>query len=338
MIILGIETSCDETGISIYDEKNGILINKIHSQKKIHSKYGGIVPNLASKYHYKIIIKLLKKSIKECNQNLKNINAIAYTAGPGLSTSLLIGATTAITLAYLYNKPSIPINHIEGHIMSVIIKKNINFPFLSLMTSGANTYLIIVFNFNKYKIIGKSLDDSAGEAFDKIANKLGLKYPGGKKLSILAKLKKKKYNFPRPMIYKKNLNFSFSGLKTYTINKIKKYKNLNITEKANIAYAFEESITDVLVKKTKLALKKFKLNTVTISGGVSANKKLKKKMIKMTKKLKINFLYPKQKLCTDNAAMIAYTGLIKLKNKKNKYINKNLKIKIKKKWKINKNF
>ncbi len=334
MIILGIETSCDETGISIYDKKYGIIINEIYSQALIHSKYGGIVPEIASRNHSSKIIPLIKQTIFKSKINFKEINAIAFTAGPGLSTSLIVGATTAITLAYLYNIPYIPINHIEGHILSVMIpKKKPNFPFISLVTSGAHTYLIIVKNYEKYKIIGQSLDDSAGETFDKISHLIGFKYPGGKKISKLSKYGKINFKFPKPMINSKKLNFSFSGLKTHIINFFNNQKIKDNQFIFNLAYSLEESITDILVKKTELALKKYKINNLSIVGGVSSNNKLRKKMKYMTKKKKKKLFLINKKLCTDNAAMIAYTGFIKLNNKK-KIKKQNLEIIIKPTWKI----
>ncbi len=330
MIILGIETSCDETSICIYDEKRGIIVNKTINQNKVHSLYGGIIPELASKIHAKKIIKIIKKNKKKINL----INLIAYTAGPGLPNSLLIGATIGKTLSYLYKIPSIPINHIEGHIMSIMSLENKPiFPYLSLVTSGANTLLIKVSDFNKYKIIGKSLDNSAGEIFDKIANLIGLKYPGGYKLSKLAKLGEKHFIFPKPLLMKNNLNFSFSGIYTHTVNLIKKIGKLDNHTKYNIAYALEDSITDILYLKVKRALKIFNLKQVTFGGGVSANNKLRSK-IKLLLKKKINIFFPHKSLCTDNALMIAYAGLIKKNNKK--YLNKhqNLEININPKWKI----
>ncbi len=338
MIIFGIETSCDETCISLYDNKKGIIINEIYSQSYIHSKYGGVVPNIASKNHSKKIIKLIKKVIKKTSIKIKNIKIIAFTAGPGLSSSLIIGSTVAKTLSYLYKKPCIPINHIEGHILSIMIsKKKPKFPFISLITSGAHTILTIVYNFNKYKIIGNCLDDSAGEVFDKIGNLINLKYPAGKKISKFAKYKKNKFIFPKPITSNKNnFNFSFSGLKTHIINFIKN-KNINIQFKYDLSYSLEKTITDILVIKTINAAKKYNINKISIVGGVSSNTKLRKKMNKIAKKYKIKTFYPNIDLCTDNAAMIAYTGYIKYITKKEK-INNNYLIKIKPNWKINELF
>ncbi len=340
MIILGIETSCDETSISIYKNKKGIIINNTYSQSKIHSIYGGIVPPIASRYHSKKIIYLIQDTIKKTKIKLKEINAIAFTAGPGLSSSLIIGATVAKTLAFIYNIPAIPINHIEGHIMSIMLVKNKpKFPFISLITSGAHTILVIVKKNEKYKIIGHSLDDSAGETFDKIGNLIGIKYPGGYKISKLAQYGKKKILFPKPIMYENNFNFSFSGLKTHIYYFIKKnIKKINKYQfKCNICYSLEKSITDILVYKCKKALKKFKIRHISVVGGVSANNKLRKKMKKMTKKINRKVFFTKKEFCTDNAAMIAYTGFLKFKKKK--YLNKkNLQINIKPKWNIGEKF
>ncbi len=331
MIILGIETSCDETSISIYKNNKGILINNTYSQAKIHSNYGGVVPTIASRNHSNKIIPLIKNTIKKSKIKFKNINAIAYTVGPGLSSSLLVGTTVAKTLSLIYKIPAIPINHIEGHIMSIMLAKNKpEFPFISLIASGAHTLLVIVKKYAKYKIIGYCLDDSAGEILDKIANLIGLKYPGGYKISQLAKYGKKNITFPKPMMYKKNYNFSFSGLKTHISYFIKKnIKKINKYQfKCNICYALEKSIIDVLIYKSLKALKEFKIKHISIVGGVSANNKLREKMKKITKKNNKKAFFTKKEFCTDNAAMIAYTGFLKFKKYKYNY-KKNLKISVK---------
>ncbi len=335
MIILGIETSCDETGISIYDNKLGILTNKLFSQNIIHTKYGGIMPEIASKNHYKKIFTVLNQALNKSKKKIQDINIIAYSAGPGLPNSLLIGTTLAKSISLIYKIPSVPINHLEAHIMSIMINKDKpNFPFISLITSGAHTILCIVKGYGKYKIIGQSLDDSAGELFDKISILLKLKLPGGKYISKLSKYSNKNLNFPKPLINKNTLNFSFSGLKTHIFNYIKNNK-LNFNNKANIAFSLQESITTILVEKIKLASKKYKINNLSIVGGVSSNNYLRKKMYNLIKFNKNVFFNPK-KLCTDNAAMIAYTGWIKYSL--DKKIRNNLKIDIKSKWKINEKF
>ncbi|QJC29537.1 tRNA (adenosine(37)-N6)-threonylcarbamoyltransferase complex transferase subunit TsaD [Enterobacteriaceae endosymbiont of Plateumaris pusilla] len=319
MLIMGIETSCDDTAISIYDSKYGLLSNNVYSQK-IHTKYGGIVPELAARQHLKKIIPLIKKTLFLNKKKINDINGIAYTAGPGLINSLMIGATVAHTLGFSLKIPVIPINHIEGHLLSIMLeKKHPNFPFIVLIVSGGNTQLIYAYKFGKYKILGNNIDDAAGEALDKIAIILGLKFPGGKNLSKIAKFGiSKHFIFPRPMIKdKNNLNFSFSGLKTFAKNFINKYTILDFQTKADIACAFEDAIVETLFIKSLWALKKYNITKLVIAGGVSANKKLRKYLTKELKKNNIEVFYSTNKLCTDNAAMIAYIGMQKF-NKKNK--------------------
>ncbi len=336
MLILAIDTSCDETAISIYNTLTKIFTNKIYNQIKIHEKTGGIIPQKATYYHYINIIPLIKTLLNKNNLSIKNIQLIAYTAGPGLANSLLIGATTAISLSYLYKIPYIAINHLEGHILSVMLnKKKPNFPFISLLISGANTLLILVKNFNKYKILGKSLDDSIGEILDKISSLMKLGLPGGKQISQTAKLGQKYFIFPKPMYNQNNLNFSFSGLKTHITNlwyKLKKKININ-TLKQNISYTLERTIYQILIKKTKKALNQYKIKTLSLVGGVSANKTLQKKISAWTKRHNIQLYTLPTKWCTDNADMIAYTSWI-IFNKK-KFIKNNWVIKTNHKLPLN---
>lgn len=331
MKVLGIETSCDETGIAIYDDKIGLIANKIYSQKKIHKKYGGIVPELASREHIKKTIQIVKSIFLKNKISQKEINAIAYTSGPGLIGPLIVGSSIAYSLSYAWKIPSIAINHLEGHIMaSMLCKKKPNFPFIALLVSGGHTQIIYVKNIGKYKLLGETVDDAAGEAFDKTAKLLGLGYPGGKKLSIIAKQGiHGKFIFPQPMIKHNNLNFSFSGLKTSAKIKIQNH-NINQQTIANIAYAFEEAITDVLVKKSKKALIQTQCKQLAIVGGVGANSKLRAKMKKEIQKIKGKIFYPNKKFCTDNGAMIAITGMMRLKKK----LNINTKLNIRAKWPI----
>ncbi|MCV2506447.1 MAG: tRNA (adenosine(37)-N6)-threonylcarbamoyltransferase complex transferase subunit TsaD [Candidatus Lightella neohaematopini] len=332
MRILGIETSCDETGIAVYDSKLGILINNIHSQANTHSKYGGIVPELAARNHNKNIISLIKDALSKTNSSKNNIHGIAYTAGPGLVGSLLVGASVAKSLAYAWNIPVITINHMEGHLLSTMLSNNeLSFPFLALLVSGKHTQLIKANNIGDYILLGESLDDAVGEVFDKVAVALGLKYPGGLSLSILANDGiSNRYNFPKPLINKPNLMFSFSGLKTSVINTIHSLSSINYQDKANIAKSFEDTIIEILVNKCSKAMHISKLKTLVIAGGVSANFKLRFYLKNMINKRKGILFYPKQELCTDNGIMIAYAGLLHLKN--GKY--NNLKTSIKSDWKI----
>lgn len=327
--IMGIETSCDDTGIAIYDKNDGLIINKIYNQKKLHAKYNGIVPELAARKHTEKIFFLIKSVLKKFSFFNKKIHGIAYTIGPGLSGSLFVGATVGRALSYSWNIPAIPIHHIEAHLISPMMKnKKINFPFVGLIISGGHTLLINAIKLGKYKLLGKSLDDSIGEAFDKIAHLLNLKYPGGPKLEKLAKLGKKNFfNFPKPMINKIGMNFSFSGLKTFTANIIKNNYN-NKFLYANIARAFQDSIIDILLLKCQRALKYTGYNNLLVSGGVSANYTLRNSLKLIEKNTKYKVFYASPKICTDNGAMIAYTGMLKFKkNKKN-----NLNIKIFPKW------
>lgn len=330
MKILGIETSCDDTGIAVYDNLQGLLVNELYNQKKIHANYGGIIPELASRTHSKKIIFLLDKIFKKINLK-KDINLIAYTAGPGLVGSLLVGATFACSLGFSLNIPVLPVNHMEAHLLSPMLDSHlITFPFIGLLVSGKHTQIIAAYKLGKYEILGNSLDDAAGEAFDKISKLLGLKYPNGHELSNLAK-KGVKINlkFPRPMKNHSNLNFSFSGLKTFAANIIKN-KTLNFQQKANIAKAFEDAVVDILLIKTKRALNQKKWSNLVIAGGVSANKLLRKKSeIMMREVFNGKVFFARPEFCTDNGAMIAYLGSLYYKKKN---IFPSLEITVKPKW------
>lgn len=314
MKVLGIETSCDDTGIAVYDTSRGLLINELYSQKKIHAHYGGIVPELASREHAKKITILIDKVFKKINI-IDEINLIAYTAGPGLIGSLLVGATFACSLGFSLNIPVLPVNHMEAHLLSPMLNyKSIKFPFIALLVSGKHTQIVAAYQLGQYKILGQSLDDAAGEAFDKISKILGLKYPNGRVLSDLAnKGIKDNFHFPRPMIHHPNLDFSFSGLKTFT-SKIINSSVLNMQKKANIARAFEDAVIDTLLIKTKKALQKTGWKRLVIAGGVSANNKLRRRSkIMMKKFFNGKVFYSELNLCTDNAAMIAYLGSLRYK-------------------------
>ncbi|QCI21954.1 tRNA (adenosine(37)-N6)-threonylcarbamoyltransferase complex transferase subunit TsaD [Buchnera aphidicola] len=314
MKILGIETSCDDTGIAIYDYKKGLLINEIYNQNILNDKNGGIIPELASRQHMESITFLLHKILKR-KHFMKDIDLIAYTAGPGLVSSLLVGATFACSLGFALNIPVVPVNHMEAHLLSPFIEcKSIEFPFIALLVSGKHTQIIGVHELGCYELLGNCLDDAVGESFDKIAKLLDLKSPGGSELSKLALIGNKNYfHFPRPMIHHSNLNFSFSGLKTCVTNMIKKCDK-SLQTKANIARAFEDAVIDTLLIKTKQALKEKKWNRLVIAGGVSSNYPLRKKSEKMMKKdFNGKVFYARLNFCTDNAAMIAYLGCLRYK-------------------------
>ncbi len=311
-IILGIETSCDETGIAIYDSEKGLLGNILYSQVDLHNLYGGVVPELASRDHIKKIIPLIKECLDKANISLDNIDAISYTAGPGLNGALLIGAGVANGLAFSRNIPVIPIHHLEGHLLSPLLSNNQpTVPFISLLVSGGHSQIIAVKAIGDYTILGESIDDAAGEAFDKTAKMLGLPYPGGKYIAKLALLGKEIYQLPRPMLKSGDLNMSFSGLKTAVLNMINKFKKDNIFShdiKANIAKSVEEAITDVLVAKSLQALNMNKINRLVVCGGVSANLTLRNKLNNLNN---VKVYYPPLELCTDNGAMIAIAGYYK---------------------------
>lgn len=307
--ILGIETSCDETGIAIYDSELGLLSHAIHSQVKLHAEYGGVVPELASRDHIRYITPLVRQVMQEANCIPTDITAIAYTYGPGLVGALLVGSSYAKALAYAWNIPAIAIHHMEGHLLAPFLDaKHPAFPFLALLVSGGHTQIIRVDDIGKYTILGESIDDAAGEAFDKTAKLLGLDYPGG---PLLAKLAEKgtanKFVFPRPMLDRPGLDFSFSGLKTHALNAINQ-NELTAQTKADLAWAFEDAIVDTLIKKVSRAIDQTGITDLVIAGGVGANKTLRKRLQQLGIDEHINIYYPQLEFCTDNGAMIAYAG------------------------------
>ena len=331
MLILGIETSCDETGVAIYDSEKGLLGHKLYSQIKLHAKYGGVVPELASRDHINYIIPLIHDLLKDCKINVQNIEAIAYTSGPGLSGALLVGSSVAESLACALGIRSIPIHHLEGHLLASMLEdRKPKFPFIALLVSGGHSQLIHVKELGSYKIIGDTLDDAAGEAFDKTAQLLGLGYPGGAALSKLAEKGLKHFELPRPLLHSNGLDFSFSGLKTAVLYLVRKQKKLTKEIKADIAYAFEDSITDVLVKKTIQALKQEGLKRVIISGGVGANKTLRKKISAECNQNEFEYFFPDLTFCTDNGAMIALAGSLRL----NMCPKENYSFSVKPRWKL----
>ena len=331
MLVLGIESSCDETGIALYDTNKGLLGHTLHSQIKLHSAYGGVVPELASRDHIKYIIPLIDKLLKDNSISINSIDSIAYTAGPGLSGALLVGSSLAEALAFSLNIPSIPIHHLEGHLLAPMLEEDKpSFPFLALLVSGGHSQLINVKTIGQYEIIGDTLDDAAGEAFDKTAKLLGLSYPGGAALSELAEKGIPKFDLPRPLLNSHGLNFSFSGLKTAVLTLVKKQEGLTNEVRANIAFAFQESITDVLVKKSIQALKQTGYKNIVVSGGVGANKKLREKLLFHEKTENFRVYFPKLEFCTDNGAMIALAGALRAHlSSKNNY-----KFSVQPRWKL----
>jgi len=312
MLVLGIETSCDETGVALYDSEKGLLGHTLHSQIKLHAEYGGVVPELASRDHISHIIPLIDQLLKDQSLQIEAIDSIAYTSGPGLSGALLVGSCVAEAMACSLNIPSIPVHHLEGHLLAPMLEQESpSFPFLALLVSGGHSQLIHVRAIGDYSIIGDTLDDAAGEAFDKTAQLLGLGYPGGLALSNLAEKGGPFFTLPRPLLNSHEFNFSFSGLKTAALTLIKKQKILNESIKANIAYEFQEAITDVLVKKSFLALEHLNLNQLVVSGGVGANKQLRKKLTQLSSKNNFKVFFPAFEFCTDNGAMIALAGALR---------------------------
>ena len=319
MRILGIETSCDETGVAIYDEEKGLIANQLHTQIALHADYGGVVPELASRDHIRKLAPLLQAALQEANLTAKDIDGIAYTSGPGLVGALLVGSTVARSLAYAWNVPAIGVHHMEGHLLAPMLEENPpHFPFVALLVSGGHTQLVRVDGVGRYELLGESIDDAAGEAFDKTAKLLGLDYPGGAALARLAlKGTPNRFAFPRPMTDRPGLDFSFSGLKTFAANTLhqvmKDEGELTEQSKADIAYAFQEAVVDTLAIKCKRALKQTGLKRLVIAGGVSANKQLRQTLAELMQQLGGEVFYPQPQFCTDNGAMIAYAGFLRLK-------------------------
>ena len=319
MRILGIETSCDETGVAIYDEEKGLIANQLHTQIALHADYGGVVPELASRDHIRKLAPLLQAALQEAHLTAKDIDGIAYTSGPGLVGALLVGSTVARSLAYAWNVPAIGVHHMEGHLLAPMLEENPpHFPFVALLVSGGHTQLVRVDGVGRYELLGESIDDAAGEAFDKTAKLLGLDYPGGAALARLAlKGTPNRFAFPRPMTDRPGLDFSFSGLKTFaadTLHQVMQEEGeLTEQSKADIAYAFQETVVDTLAIKCKRALKQTGLKRLVIAGGVSANKQLRQTLAELMQQLGGEVFYPQPQFCTDNGAMIAYAGFLRLK-------------------------
>ena len=314
MRVLGIETSCDETGVAVYDDELGLLSHTLYSQVKLHADYGGVVPELASRDHVRKIIPLVKQALAEANCTFDDIDGVAYTKGPGLVGALLVGACMGRALAYSWGKPAIGVHHMEGHLLAPMLEDDVPaFPFLALLVSGGHSMLVAVEGIGKYEVLGESVDDAAGEAFDKTAKLMGLDYPGGPRLAKLAaEGETGHYRFPRPMTDKPGLNFSFSGLKTFAANTIAAEPDDHQT-RANIALAFEEAVVDTLSIKCRRALTQTGYQNLVIAGGVSANTRLRSSLGEMMTSLGGKVYYPRGEFCTDNGAMIAYAGLQRLK-------------------------
>lgn len=316
MIVLGIETSCDETGLALYHRDKGLLGHKLFSQIKLHAMYGGVVPELASRDHILRLLPLLEQLLAACKLGKSEIDAIAYTQGPGLLGALLTGASFAQSLAWALGVPALGVHHMEGHLLAAMLEQPApEFPFLALLVSGGHTMLVKVNAHGDYQKLGESLDDAAGEAFDKTARLLDLPYPGGPAIAKLATGgNSAAYKFPRPMLDKPGFDFSFSGLKTAVLTQVQKTADLDAA-KADLAASFQAAAVDVLCQKTVRALRHSNLQQLVVAGGVGANMELRQKLKQLGAKHNVAVFYPRLEFCTDNGAMIAYAGAMRLGKK-----------------------
>lgn len=312
MRVLGIETSCDETGIAIYDSTRGLLAHRLYSQIKMHADYGGVVPELASRDHIRKTIPLIRDVMEEANTSAADIEGVAFTKGPGLVGALLVGAAIGQSLAFAWGVPAIGVHHMEGHLLAPMLEADPpEFPFLALLVSGGHTQLVKVDGVGQYVLLGESLDDAAGEAFDKVAKMMNLEYPGGPNVAKLAQQgRPDAFKFPRPMTDRPGLDFSFSGLKTFCMNTLNQNE---IAAHADIAASFQEAVVDTLVLKCKRALKQTGLKRLVIAGGVSANMRLRVKLEESLALINSKVFYARAEFCTDNGAMIAYAGWQRLR-------------------------
>jgi len=317
--VLGIETSCDETGVAIYDSEAGLLGHALFSQVDLHADYGGVVPELASRDHVRKLLPLVRQVMAKTNTKHSDLDGVAYTAGPGLVGALMVGACAGRALAYGWELPAVAVHHMEGHLLAPMLEENPPaFPFVALLVSGGHTQLVEVRGLGDYELMGESLDDAAGEAFDKAAKMLDLDYPGGPRLAALAeKGDPKRFTFPRPMTDRPGLDFSFSGLKTFTLTTVRKHAlEDGLPDEqtcADIAAAFQEAVVDTLVIKCRRAIKASGYKALVIAGGVSANKLLRERLETSLSKDGASVYYPRHEFCTDNGAMIAFAGSLRLK-------------------------
>tara|TARA_R110002167_G_scaffold80291_2_gene220701 strand:- start:16189 stop:17229 length:1041 start_codon:yes stop_codon:yes gene_type:complete len=318
MRVLGIETSCDETGVALYDSDRGLLADALYSQVAMHAEYGGVVPELASRDHILKLVPLIRQVLAEAGCQAADVDAIAYTAGPGLIGALMTGASLANALAMAWQVPVLGVHHMEGHLLAPMLEESPpSFPFLALLVSGGHTQLMQVKALGDYQLLGESLDDAAGEAFDKAAKMLGLAYPGGPLVAARAEQGTPgRFRFPRPMTDRPGLDMSFSGLKTFTLNTTEKLRQseagLSEQDISDIALAFQDAVIDTLAIKCRRALQQTGMKTLVIAGGVSANKMLRQKLAEIAAKQDATLFYARPEFCTDNGAMIAYAGCQRL--------------------------
>ncbi len=314
MRILGIETSCDETGIAIYDEERGIIADAVRSQIDVHQQYGGIVPELAARDHIRATLPLIRQVMSEASTGADGLSGVAYTAGPGLIGALLVGAAIGRSLAFAWDLPALAVHHMEAHLLAPMLETDKpDYPFLALLVSGGHTLLVEVSEYGHYRVLGESVDDAAGEAFDKTARLLGLPYPGGPEISALAeKGHPGRFRFPRPMTDRPGLDFSFSGLKTFALNTVNSEDDSEQT-RADIAHAFVAAVVDTLVIKSKRAIVQTGVKRLVVAGGVGANKQLRASLLQLAEETQTRVYFPRPEFCTDNGAMIAYSGYLQLK-------------------------
>lgn len=320
MIVLGIETSCDETGLALYDGAHRRLLGHVlHTQIALHAQYGGVVPELASRDHVSRLIPLLDQLLAEAGVTPDAVDAIAYTAGPGLMGALLVGACFAQGLAFAWGVPAIPVHHMEGHLLAPMLEEQRpDFPFVALLVSGGHTQLMAVEGVGQYQLLGESVDDAAGEAFDKASKMMGLGYPGGPHIAACAERGVAgRFRFPRPMVDRPGLDFSFSGLKTFcltTLERLQREQGLvSEQDKADVAWAFQDAVVDTLLIKCKRALQQTGMKQLVMAGGVSANRELRGRLQQYAQGRGIQLFYPRPAFCTDNGAMIALAGFERLK-------------------------
>lgn len=314
MRVLGIETSCDETATAIYDGEAGLLAHRLYSQIDLHAQYGGVVPELASRDHVRKLVPLIEEVLAISGLKPADLHGVGYTSGPGLAGALLVGAAVGRSLAFGWNIPAVGVHHLEGHLLAPMLEPNPpQFPFLALLVSGGHTLLAEVSALGGYRILGSSLDDAAGEAFDKTAKVLGLPYPGGPHLARLAETgRPDRYQFPRPMLDRPGFDFSFSGLKTAVIVALRG-RTLTDQDRADVARAFEEAVIETLTTKCARALEHTGAKTLVVAGGVSANRRLRAALTQLGHRMGVQVNYPRPEFCTDNAAMIAYAGYLRLR-------------------------
>jgi N6-L-threonylcarbamoyladenine synthase len=313
MRVIGIESSCDETAVAVYDAERGLLSHRLHSQIALHQAYGGVVPEIASRDHVKWLLPLVREALAAAESSRESIDGVAYTAGPGLIGALLVGAGFARSLAYAWGRPAVAIHHLEGHLLAPLLEADPpGFPFLALIVSGGHTQLVDVAEIGRYRILGVTLDDAAGEAFDKTAKMLGLPYPGGAALARLAESGRPgRFSFPRPMLDRPGLEFSFSGLKTAALVALRD-RALDDQARADVAYGFQEAIVETLAEKSRRALTATGHRRLVVAGGVGANLSLRKRLDAVARQAGAQLYFPRAEFCTDNGAMIALAGCVRL--------------------------